>query len=131
MLWQGTAGAIREFQPFFGIGNNGLAYQAVNSWTPDNVNALWPAPGQGLDTDFFRFENDFIRLKTLQLGYQVPDTVIETVGLSYARLYVSGFNILTFERNDELGFTDPEQTNPLGREFPNLSTWNLGINVSF
>ena len=131
MLWQGAAGAIREFQPFFGIGNNGLAYQAVNSWSPDNVNALWPAPDQGIDTDFFRFENDFIRLKTLQLGYQIPDAITEKIGLGDSRFYVSGFNILTFEKNDELGFTDPEQVSPLGREFPNLSTWNMGINISF
>ena len=38
----------------------------------------------------------YMRLKNLQLGYSLPKSVVEKVGISNCRVFVSGENLLTF-----------------------------------
>lgn len=131
MLWQGAAGGLKEIRSIVAPGNNSLAYFANNTWAPDNVDATLPAPRQAEDTDFYRFQSNYVRLKTLETGYTLPEHLVNTIGLENVRLYVSGFNLITFDANSNLGTTDPEQIDGLGWDFPNLRTWNLGVNISF
>ena len=131
MLWQGTSGSSKNLNVIFSNGNNGLAFLANNTWDPDHIDARYPAPNQGLDTDFYQLTNNYIRLKTLEIGYTIPEKATHKIGLNSLRIYFSGYNLLTFDTNSELGFTDPEQTDNLGWDYPNLKTVNLGINLSF
>ncbi len=86
-----------------------------------------------------RFVEDasYLRLKTLSLGYTIPKDIVGKIGLSSARVYVSGQNILTFTNYSGL---DPELTgtasNALtkGVEFftpPSPRVFTAGFNVSF
>ena len=86
-----------------------------------------------------RFVEDasYLRLKTLSLGYTIPKDIVGKIGLSSARVYVSGQNILTFTKYSGL---DPELTgtasNALtkGVEFftpPSPRVFTAGFNVSF
>ncbi len=86
-----------------------------------------------------RFIEDasYLRLKTLSLGYTIPTDVVGKIGLSSARVYVSGQNVLTFTK---YGGLDPELTgtasNALtkGVEFftpPSPRVFTAGFNVSF
>ncbi|MDN5214999.1 SusC/RagA family TonB-linked outer membrane protein [Fulvivirgaceae bacterium BMA12] len=133
MLWQGATGGLKTFQSFFSAGNNGLAIVAEESWGPDNFNGTWPtAPRDAHDTDFFRLKADYIRLKTLEIGYTLPENVVSTIGLNNVRVYASAYNLLTFSKIlSKYGFTDPEQLNAEAQDFPTLKTINLGVNVSF
>ncbi len=132
MHWQGASGGLKRLRTIFSDGNNGLAYYANNSWSPDNVDAIWPAPVTAAhDTDFFHVESNYLRLKTLEIGYNLPASLIGTVGLSSARVYVSGYNLITFDENSEIGHSDPEQIEPLTWDYPTLKTVNFGLNISF
>lgn len=131
MLWQGAAGAERRLQTNGGDGQNALAWFVNNTWSPDNPNANFPSFTRDTDTSFFLLDTGYIRLKTVELGYNFPESAISVIGLSKLRLYVSGFNLITFDRLSDFGFTDPEQTQNFGWDFPNLATVNLGVNVTF
>lgn len=132
MLWQGATGGLKTIAPYFSLGNNGLAYFANESWGPDNPNGRWPAPNQGADTDFYRVKANYIRLKTLEIGYTLPADLVSSVGLRSVRVYTSGFNLLTFSKVlSDIGFTDPEQLNINAWDYPTLKTVNFGVNVSF
>ena len=77
---------------------------------------------------------DYIRLKNLTLGYNIPKTIIDTAGISNARVYLSGFNLLTFTDYD--GY-DPESRSDaggVGQVFysaPAAKTIAIGVDLSF
>jgi len=70
----------------------------------------------------------YLRLKSLQLGYSLPKTWMDHVGLSRARVYVSGQNLLTFSSLP--GDIDPEAPND-SRYYPQVRTFTFGLNVGF
>lgn len=58
-------------------------------------------------SDFYIYENDFIRLRNVALGYSFPKAWLTKIGLSSARIYVSGDNLLTFGAAKDR-YSDPE-----------------------
>ena len=77
---------------------------------------------------------NFIRLRNITLGYSLPQDVLDEIGFSSVRVYMSGFNLLTFTDFD--GY-DPESradTGGIGQVFysaPAARTVSLGLNVTF
>jgi hypothetical protein len=78
-----------------------------------------------------------MRLKNISLGYSLPKNILDKVGMSAARFYISAQNLLTFTKYTGL---DPELTgtasNALtqGIEFftmPQAKTFMAGITVAF
>lgn len=53
-------------------------------------------------------QGDFIRLRDIQVGYNLPKDLISKIGLSSANFYVRGTNIFTWVKDKEIPF-DPEQ----------------------
>ncbi len=98
----------------------GLINPAVGgSAHPDNFKA-WSQPGditdfprltQGQNSFTFRstrwlFNNDFLRLKALTVGYNLPGDVLDRINLKQLRLYVQGDNLVTWQSHKGI---DPEQ----------------------
>lgn len=48
------------------------------------------------NSDFYLFDNDYWRLRNLTFGYTLPRNLTRKVGISNARIYLSGDNLLTF-----------------------------------
>ena len=48
--------------------------------------------------------------------------------MSSARIFANGNNLLTF---DHVMNWDPESNSETGAAYPQMRTWNLGINVTF
>lgn len=71
--------------------------------------------------------NDHIRLKHLTIGVNVPNKWISPVGLSKARVYFSGTNLLTLAAYSQW---DPELIGTVGYGVPPLKTWTFGIEIS-
>ncbi|WP_109098646.1 TonB-dependent receptor [Aquimarina sp. AU58] len=81
---------------------------------------------------------DFIRLRNITLGYSLPQSALDKLGMNKIRLYVSGLNLLTF--TDFRGY-DPESTNDdantntnVGSTFysaPPAKVYTLGVNLTF
>ena len=74
---------------------------------------------------------DYLRLKNLTLGVSIPQNYISKLGLSKARIYVSGSNLLTWKSKDL--FVDPEMRvdGLCTFETPALRTYTFGIELNF
>jgi TonB-linked SusC/RagA family outer membrane protein len=101
------------------------------------LNWLGDFPTPSISTRYV-YEASYVRLKNLTLGYTIPQKVMGRIGLSSARLYVSGVNLLTF--TDYPGW-DPEVNTDYragnvnqGSDFyaaPQIKSWVFGINLGF
>lgn len=132
----------------FSEGMNGVFGQAstiLNRWTPDNPTtdtryprAVFQDPNNNRRvSDRFLEDASYLRLKNLSLGYNIPSDVMKKIGMTRARIYVSGQNLLTFTKYS--GF-DPEvstfaETNTApGTDFltfPQARTMLVGLQLGF
>jgi len=78
-------------------------------------------------SSFYMRDASYIRLKTAEIGYQIPQRAADRIGLSNARIFVNGMNLLTF---DKLKFIDPEVNYGTGN-YPQQRVINLGAQINF
>ncbi|MEM8524449.1 MAG: TonB-dependent receptor [Bacteroidota bacterium] len=73
-----------------------------------------------------------IRLRNLTIGYQIPTSVTNKLGLSSLRAYVRGINLWTWTRDPDL-YLDPEAAvnGFVNSPVPNMKTLSLGLDVGF
>lgn len=123
----------------------------LDFWTPVNTDARWPrlsAPGSASNTnnfqkssDIYLFDAAYLRLKNIQLGYTIPNSVCSKVGIQKLRLSVNAQNLFTLTKNT---FIDPESTEfgsnmggtggagaNSGRNYPTLRYFGFGLDVEF
>ena len=76
------------------------------------------------------FDADYFRIKTISLGYQVPDAVVKSWGLQSLKLFVTGENLFTLRADDRMEDFDPESASGV---IYNLGTKSvaIGVHVSF
>lgn len=111
---------------------------ALGRWTGPNTSNDFPRlvlndPNGNFSksSDFFLQNGAFFRIKTLQIGYNLPKNVLDKVGLTKARFYVSGNNLLTI--TDYKGF-DPEIGAGSGVDrgiYPQARFYLVGTSISF
>lgn len=118
---------------------NPLSYvRQLDYWTPENRDAKYPRPqgaalgNNGLNyttSDFWLFNASYIRLKTLQVGYDFKNTLLKKVDwLSKLQLSLSGQNLFTISAANEYGY-DPES---LGTYmYPAIRTYSINLNIGF
>ncbi|KAI9451729.1 hypothetical protein F5148DRAFT_1333037 [Russula earlei] len=100
--------------------------ERLDSWSPtNNIHPLLPrlsiaASVSDYDSDFWFRRMDYLRLKTVILGYQIPAKTVKRLSLNGARVYVSGYNLLTFMlKGKNIYDFDPEApTSTEGGEYP-------------
>lgn len=135
VLFQGAAGAKSYIRTQSGDFGNYLQDFADGRWTEENPSSEKPRTFNREDeywisqdnTYWFRNTN-YVRLKNVQLGYNLPSTLVQKVGLKTARLYVNAMNLITF---DSFKVFDPETDNQDGTVYPQKQTFNAGVNLSF
>lgn len=76
---------------------------------------------------FFLKNGAFVRLKNIELSYNLPSDWIKSVGMSECRLYMNGNNLITWDKLD--GLTDPESNG--SNRYPIMKTVNFGVNIKF
>lgn len=75
---------------------------------------------------------NYLRLKTLEVGYSLPSKLIKSWGIDKLRLYVNLNNFVTFSsRNRFMKSVDPEADESQLRYYPQLKTYNFGVNLTF
>ncbi|EJG00595.1 SusC/RagA family TonB-linked outer membrane protein [Flavobacterium sp. F52] len=83
-------------------------------------------------SDFYLEDGDYWRIKTIQIGYNLPSDVVAKAGLSKTRLYLTGENLLTFTKYS--GY-DPEIGGGVfGIDkgyYPQARTVMVGVNLQF
>jgi TonB-linked SusC/RagA family outer membrane protein len=133
-LFQGQARAAQEITYNFGTSSNAAEYFLENAWRPDYTDA----PMARINSTYSKRTNsvwmrdiNFLRLKSIELGYSLPHALVSRAGIQNLRLYVNGFNLLTFDSLKKDGLPDPESTNIQGWVFPQTKSINFGVNVTF
>jgi hypothetical protein len=113
----------------------------LNAWTPSNTNTNVPAlsaayPLEEVSSNsYFVEDGSFFRLKNLQIGYTIPNSLTSKAGIETVRLYLQGSNLFTI--TDYTGF-DPEVSAgsnlSLGidsRLYPISKVFSFGVNIKF
>ena len=67
-----------------------------------------------------------LRLKSLVLGVNAPESWVKRLGFSRARVFFSGTNLLTWAKYDQY---DPELTGTVGFDIPPLKTFSFGLEI--
>jgi len=107
-----------------------------NMWTPENTSGTVPLL-RGTDlTDPMQYSTrqmssaTFLRLKNINLSYDLPGSLIGKIGLTTARIYFNGSNLLTFSKYKN---ADPEvnQYGTRGWETPNGKIYTFGLDLNF
>lgn len=134
VFFQWATGAMRyRYFEFNGDSGNFLQSDIDGRWTVDNPNAT-KARTWNRYSEYWRNNrntywvqnNDYIRLKNLELGYNVPRSFLKSFGITALKIYVSGQNLLTFTGIKDF---DPETTN--ASSYPLSRIYNIGLSLNF
>lgn len=127
-------GYLREYgiMPFFNGGT--VQEQHKNHWTPENTRAAFPRlafnePNNEKNSTFWLKNASYLRLKNVQLGYEVPAGIVSRSGISRLRFYISASNLLTWDSFWD-GY-DVESPVGTGNSYPQLKMYTLGLDLSF
>lgn len=139
MLFQGAMGGIFYEATEAGDFANFLKSFYDNRWTEANPSTSYPRTYNRSNeywvnqrNTFWVHNSDYIRLKTIELGYTIPSSVTKHVGINRARVYVSGYNLFTIA--PDMKDFDPESPangTSAGYYYPLNKVVNFGINVNF
>ncbi|PRY09680.1 TonB-linked SusC/RagA family outer membrane protein [Pontibacter ummariensis] len=109
-----------------------------NRWTGPGTSNFYPSAsliGSNLDpNDFFVESGDYIRIRNLQVGYNLPQSLVNNWGMQNFRIYVNAQNPITwFDYN---GFSPEVGGVPVSQGidrnvYPLSATYNFGVNVTF
>lgn len=122
--------------------NGNLQRFHLKRWTPETAEtAEFPAlitdfvgsyMGADQASTFWVIPGDYLRVRSCELSYQLPMSWLRGVGLSGARLYVNGYNLLTWSKTFERFQYDPEVASGLSNGvYPQQKIYNTGIAISF
>lgn len=139
-------------EPFHSNYSYAIYTHQLDFWTPTNPDARWPrliSPssqssqnnwGRG-GTDIYLLNGAYLRVKNVQLGYTLPNSVTSKVGVEKLRVSVNAQNPITLTKNS---FIDPESSefgNNMGgiggvgansaRNYPTLVYYGFGIDIEF
>lgn len=136
--------AENELSRAFRANGGNMAEHLRDAWhraDPFDLNSEW-IPGRfppnrfnqgGLSSvnkrsDFWMHNITTFRARTIQLGYSLPQSLIERVRIQQARLYINGYNLFFFDNLDYP--IDPEIRDTNGLQYPQNRIINIGINLS-
>ena len=112
-----------------------LQYMADEAWTPETANtATFPritflgSGNNSKTSDFWLRDATYVRLKTLEMGYNFRGAFLKKMGISTLRMYFNGNNLVTFSKLD---ITDPESRTGSIQEYPLTKLYNLGVKLNF
>ena len=115
------------------ISNLNKGRRILDAWSPTNMASNIPAVStmdnnnEKRVSSYFVENGSFAKLRTIQIGYNVPKSICETLHMARLRAYVSAQNLFTLKSASFTG-VDPENPN-FGYPIPVNVT--AGINVSF
>ncbi|PUZ27314.1 TonB-linked outer membrane protein, SusC/RagA family [Chitinophaga costaii] len=138
---------VRYWTDFPQVFGGAVAADVIsNSWRPDNLNAKIPVletsanfSNTGAFNSFYLEDGSYLKMKSLTLGYTLPDELIKRLRIQRLRVYVLASNLFTITKYSGL---DPELQNAnlndntsFGIDFgdypANQKNYNIGLNVTF
>lgn len=143
MLIQGVADVKGTLSVYAGYAfyqeGNIQRWQMENCWNVQQDNRYPEYPrlevmsnagsNNTLTSDYWVLDASYVKVRNIQLGYTLPESVTRKLGSSGIRFYVSLDNPLTFKGYRE-GW-DPENTSNDGQYYPTMSTYTFGLTLKF
>lgn len=140
MFWQGVCNQDvynnQKFQTDFWAvadpGNN-KGTRLLDAWNTNNTGSSIPrlstmnTADEGRASSYFVENGSYLKLRTLQVGYNIPKSVLSKLKMSSARVYVSGQNLFTI-KSSSLTCSDPENPN---WNYPLSTSLSFGLQVGF
>lgn len=150
MFWQGAGGFSREFYQLDLIefyNNSKVQELHLNRWAyyedpytgefiDTRSTATYPRLIIGGSTEtnksstFSIYKADYLRLKDIELSYDLPGSLLETLKIRNARLFLTASNVLIFTK---VKWIDPEMPIPRTNQsiYPQTTFYGAGINIGF
>ena len=142
MLWTGADHVSRKlngyFRDQFGSTDTSALTQWVadNSWTEDNPDAILPRISftnrvhNNHDSQAWIIDSKYVRLKNVEIGYTFKKAKADSF-FNYARVYLSGQNLLTFATFDGNDPEAPGSGLDFGVRYPMTRIFNIGAQFNF
>lgn len=111
----------------------------LDRWTPETAaTAKYPALHYGThdnnkngNSSLFLYDASYLRLKNVEVGYNVSPKLLRKFHVQQARIYVQGLNLLTFDKLGDVDI-DPETKSGDGASwYPIQKVFNFGIDITF
>lgn len=123
---------------FWGLVNNEWQSSYFTShadrWTPDNPSGYLPrayfttAKNRQSQTRYLQ-NAAYLRIKNVQLGYTLPQEIMNRINFKRTRLFLNVENLATF--TGLMKIVDPEIVTSDAKVYPVQRTWAFGLNVTF
>lgn len=144
MMLQGVIGnKIFDATRRTDIESTNLPSWMLGRWTGEGTSNKYPAyrigntSNDGMNwrsSDLYLTDGSYLRLKNIQLGYTLPQSLTKKAFIEKLRFYVAAENLLTFTKYAGM---DPEISSggtSLGVDYgiyPQARTWTIGLNLTF
>ena len=105
----------------------------LGAWNTNNTGSTIPmlttsnTADEGRASSYFVENGSYLKLRTLQLGYNVPSSFLSKFKMTNARIYVSGQNLLTIKSKS---LTCPDPENP-DWNYPLATSVSFGVQIGF
>ncbi|GAB6393777.1 MAG: SusC/RagA family TonB-linked outer membrane protein [Bacteroidales bacterium] len=107
-IWDANSGYVSGKYPMLLIGNSSHS----NYW----------------NSTFWKHNVRYLKLRNVELGYNVPEKILQKALIAGLRVYVAGTNVLTFTN---IKGVDPESDQSNGLGYPTTRVINVGLNLKF
>lgn len=137
-IWQSI-----PYGTFNQLGENKYSEYAKNTWTPENTDARYARAlyfdpsASGRTSDRYLYDTSYLRLKSLQLSYSFDPQTLSRIGISNAKILLTGTNLITFTKWPGI---DPETFSERGGiidqvnnedPYPLSKSFSLGVQLQF
>ena len=139
ILFQGSAGALfaKQWDIMWAFSNNDNVFQKQNNyWAPEIANnaqftRFYGKSWVNNERYYSTYElgsGDYLRIKNLEIGYNLPTVLIRKAGMSSVRIYLSSINTFMWSKEPYL---DPDNRDTRGGLMPATRAFNVGLNLNF
>ncbi|KKO91647.1 collagen-binding protein [Sphingobacterium sp. Ag1] len=135
VLFQGaTGGEIRVGTDESGSIGNFVEEFYDKRWSISNPSSVYPRLTDrgnqyySYNNTYWMRSTDYLRLKNVEIGYNLASSICSKIGIGSLRLYANGMNLITWSK---IKMYDPEAVNALGQYYPQARLINFGALLSF
>ncbi|MEO5889023.1 MAG: TonB-dependent receptor [Ferruginibacter sp.] len=137
ILAQGATGGLLYIGTQSGDWGNYLQYSYDHRWSiekPSSVDPRLPNrnntyySGTAGNNTYWLRSSDYVRLKNVEIGYNLSPAILKRAGMASLRVFVGGVNLYTI---DKMKIWDPESTSGDGTYYPQSRIINVGASVTF
>jgi TonB-dependent starch-binding outer membrane protein SusC len=135
--FEGVAGRTIQIRTIVNSGPSNLNGLSLDRWTPATATtakyprlAISDRANNDANSDFWLRSGDFLKLRTAEFSYSIPAKLSQRLKIEKAKLFVSGYNLLTFSKLDIN--VDPEMPYAgYGSAYPYMKIFSVGLNIQF